>query len=62
MPRLQHSLPYEPGYTGHWAAERRHRETREWLRKREALVHEKEGLDLNATKSRPEHPSRPEFG
>jgi len=34
-PRL---LPYEPGYTGHWQAERRRRETREWLRRREMEV------------------------
>ena len=24
-------LPYEPGYTGHWEAEKRRKETREWL-------------------------------
>jgi hypothetical protein len=34
-PRL---LPYEPGYTGHWEAERRRRETGEWLRRREIEV------------------------
>jgi hypothetical protein len=28
-------LPYEPGYTGHWEMEKRRKETREWLRKRE---------------------------
>jgi hypothetical protein len=28
-------LPYEPGYTGHWEAEKRNKETREWLRQRE---------------------------
>jgi hypothetical protein len=28
-------LPYEPGYTGHWEAEKRRKETREWLRQRE---------------------------
>jgi hypothetical protein len=29
-------LPYEPGYTGHWEAEKRRRKTREWLRQRES--------------------------
>ena len=28
-------LPYEPGYTGHREAEKRRRETCEWLRQRE---------------------------
>jgi hypothetical protein len=31
-------LPYEPGYTGHWEAEKRRKETREWLRRREREV------------------------
>jgi len=31
-------LPYEPGYTGHWEAEKRRKETREWLRKREREI------------------------
>jgi hypothetical protein len=31
-------LPYEPGYTGHWEAEKRRKETREWLRQRERDV------------------------
>jgi hypothetical protein len=31
-------LPYEPGYTGHWEAERRRKETREWLRQREREI------------------------
>jgi hypothetical protein len=31
-------LPYEPGYTGHWEMEKRRKETREWLRKREQEV------------------------
>ena len=30
-------LPYEPGYTGHWEAEKRRKETREWLRL--SLIH-----------------------
>jgi hypothetical protein len=28
-------FPYDPGYTGHWEAEKRREETREWLRRRE---------------------------
>jgi hypothetical protein len=28
-------LPYEPGYTGHWEKEKRRKETKEWLRRRE---------------------------
>jgi hypothetical protein len=28
-------LPYEPGYTGHWEAKKRRKETKEWLRQRE---------------------------
>jgi hypothetical protein len=28
-------LPIDPEYTGHREAEQRHRETREWLRRRE---------------------------
>jgi hypothetical protein len=38
MPVLKTSkllLPYEPGYTGHWKAEKRRKETRAWLRQRE---------------------------
>jgi hypothetical protein len=31
-------LPYEPGYTGHWEAEKRRKETCEWLRRREREV------------------------
>jgi hypothetical protein len=31
-------LPYEPGYTGHWEAEKRRKETREWLRQRELEI------------------------
>jgi hypothetical protein len=28
-------LPYEPDYVGHTEAEKRHRETKDWLRQRE---------------------------
>jgi hypothetical protein len=28
-------FPYDPGYTGHWEAEKRRKEMREWLRQRE---------------------------
>jgi hypothetical protein len=38
MPRLTDILPYEPGYTRHRDAERRRRETRTWLRQREAAL------------------------
>jgi hypothetical protein len=44
-------LPYEPGYTGHWEAEKRRKETREWLRQREreiaapSIVPEKPDVD-----------------
>jgi hypothetical protein len=31
-------LPYEPGYTGHWEMEKRRKETKEWLRRREQEV------------------------
>jgi hypothetical protein len=31
-------LPYEPGYTGHWEMEKRRKETRDWLRKREEQI------------------------
>jgi hypothetical protein len=31
-------LPYEPGSTGHWEMEKRRKETRDWLRKREQQV------------------------
>jgi hypothetical protein len=31
-------LPYEPGYTGPWEAEKRRKETREWLRQREREI------------------------
>ena len=34
-------LPYEPGYTGHWEAEKRRKETREWLCKREQQVRDR---------------------
>jgi hypothetical protein len=34
-------LPYEPGYTRHWEAEKRRKETREWLRKREEQVRDR---------------------
>ena len=34
-------LPYEPGYTSHWEAEKRRKETREWLRKREEQVRDR---------------------
>jgi hypothetical protein len=27
-------LPYEPAYSGHWEADKRRRETRDWLRQR----------------------------
>jgi len=40
MCRLQHVLPYESGYTEHRKIERRRRETREWLRQREAHADE----------------------
>jgi hypothetical protein len=43
-------LPYEPGYTGHWEAEKRRKETREWLRQRER--------DLAAPSIVPETPER----
>ena len=39
MPRTSNViLPYEPGYTGHWEAEKRRKETQEWLRQREAEI------------------------
>jgi hypothetical protein len=31
-------LPYEPGYTGHWEAEKRRKETLAWLRQREREI------------------------
>jgi len=31
-------LPYEPGYTGDWEAEKRRKETKAWLRKREREI------------------------
>jgi len=31
-------LPYEPGYTGHWKAEKRRKETKAWLRRREREI------------------------
>jgi hypothetical protein len=31
-------LPYEPGYTGHWELEKRRKETKEWLRRREQEI------------------------
>ena len=31
-------LPYEPGYTGRWEAEKRRKETKEWLRHREREI------------------------
>jgi hypothetical protein len=31
-------LPYEPGYTGHWEAEKRRKETKEWLCQREREI------------------------
>jgi hypothetical protein len=34
----QFILPYEPGYTGHWEAEKRRKETKEWLRQREREI------------------------
>ena len=40
---LQHVLRYEPGYTAHCEIERRRRQTREWLRQREAYVGERQG-------------------
>ena len=39
MPRTSNViLPYEPGYTGHWEEEKRRKETREWLRQRDAEI------------------------
>jgi hypothetical protein len=38
MSRIQ--LPYEPTYTGHREAEKRHREVKEWLRERERELEE----------------------
>jgi hypothetical protein len=32
-------LPYEPQYVGHREAERRHQETKRWLRLREKSLH-----------------------
>ena len=34
-------LPYEPGHTGHWEMEKRRKETRNWLRKREQQVRDR---------------------
>jgi hypothetical protein len=31
-------LPYEPGYIGHWEVEKRHKQTKEWLRQREREI------------------------
>lgn len=31
-------LPYEPGYTGHWEAEKRRKQTRAWLQQREREI------------------------
>jgi hypothetical protein len=31
-------LPYEPDYTEHWKEERRHQETKDWLRRREKAI------------------------
>jgi hypothetical protein len=30
--------PYEPGYTGHWEAEKLRKETKAWLRQREREI------------------------
>jgi hypothetical protein len=41
MPVLKTSkllLPYEPGYTGHWKAEKRRKETKACLRQREREI------------------------
>jgi hypothetical protein len=35
LKRFKLILPYEPGYTGHWEAEKRRKETKAWLRQRE---------------------------
>jgi hypothetical protein len=37
-PNSKVKLPYEPGYTCHWEMEKRRKETRDWLRKREEQV------------------------
>jgi hypothetical protein len=34
-------LPYEPGCTGHWEMEKRRKETKEWLRRREQEVRDR---------------------
>jgi hypothetical protein len=34
-------LPYEPGYTGHWEMEKRYKETKEWLRRREQEIRDR---------------------
>jgi hypothetical protein len=54
-------LPYEPGYTGHWEAERRRRETREWLRQREIEVAARRHRDseIPAPSIVPDKPSSP---
>jgi hypothetical protein len=41
MPVLNTSnrlLPYEPGYTGNWEAEKRRKDTKAWLRHREREI------------------------
>ena len=52
-------LPYEPGYTGHWEAEKRRKKTKAWLRQREREIaarvsHERETVAPSIVPDRPE--------
>jgi hypothetical protein len=53
QPKSKVILPYEPGYTGHWEMEKRRRETREWMRKREQQVRDRINSPSIAPRSEP---------
>jgi hypothetical protein len=55
-------FPYDPGYTGHWEAEKRREETREWLRQRkrekDARSSDSRAPEMNVTAERKRGHSR----
>jgi len=42
LPTSKLVLPYEPNYTGHREAEKRRKQTREWLRQRDRVLQRRE--------------------
>ena len=49
-------LPYEPGYTGHWEAEKLRKETKAWLRQREREIAARVSHERETPSIVPDHP------